>query len=218
MRQRALPAYRASDACRYGRRSTPPGFTTSMLARLLSAVRSSSDALRSTKSIPHAVLTSRRKDGLGYALDWGLMANHYHFVMQLTDGGLSEGMRELHGGYSRWIHRLTGQRAGPPLPARVRLARCSTEDDSTSSRARTSDRISRRPEPGARPDDWRWCGLPGDDRARASASVPSPAISPSATSLDPRPRQRGCLPRVRPRRTRLSRPRPCRQTTGPPRG
>lgn len=42
-------------------------------------------------------------------LTWVLMPNHHHFVIQLTRGGLSEGMRELHGGFSRWRHQLYGQ-------------------------------------------------------------------------------------------------------------
>ncbi|MGZ4292016.1 MAG: transposase [Gaiellaceae bacterium] len=40
---------------------------------------------------------------------WALMKNHHHFVIRLTEGGLSEGMRELHSGYSRWIHAMYGQ-------------------------------------------------------------------------------------------------------------
>lgn len=43
-------------------------------------------------------------------LAWALMKNHYHLVIRLTDGGLSEGMRELNGGFSRWrndVHGLT---------------------------------------------------------------------------------------------------------------
>ncbi|HZQ82979.1 MAG TPA: transposase [Gaiellaceae bacterium] len=40
---------------------------------------------------------------------WALVKNHHHFVVELTDGGLSEAMRELHGGYSRWIHQCYGQ-------------------------------------------------------------------------------------------------------------
>jgi REP element-mobilizing transposase RayT len=40
---------------------------------------------------------------------WALVMNHHHFVIKLTAGGLSEGMRELHGGYSRWIHIQYGQ-------------------------------------------------------------------------------------------------------------
>jgi REP element-mobilizing transposase RayT len=42
-------------------------------------------------------------------LTWALMGNHHHFVIRLTEGGLSEGMRELHGGYARWIHAMYEQ-------------------------------------------------------------------------------------------------------------
>jgi REP-associated tyrosine transposase len=42
-------------------------------------------------------------------LSWALVENHHHLVVRLTTGGLSEGMRELHGGYSRWIHGIYGQ-------------------------------------------------------------------------------------------------------------
>ena len=45
-------------------------------------------------------------------LDWVLMSNHHHFAIRLTEGGLSEGWREIHGGFSRRIHviyGLTGQ-------------------------------------------------------------------------------------------------------------
>ncbi|MGN6798713.1 MAG: transposase, partial [Gaiellaceae bacterium] len=44
-------------------------------------------------------------------VDWCLMPNHYHLVIQLTDGGLSDGMRELNGCYSKWSNvrsELTG--------------------------------------------------------------------------------------------------------------
>jgi REP element-mobilizing transposase RayT len=41
-------------------------------------------------------------------LAWVLMKNHHHFIVELHDGGLSEGMRELHGGYSRWLHEIHG--------------------------------------------------------------------------------------------------------------
>jgi REP element-mobilizing transposase RayT len=42
-------------------------------------------------------------------IDWCLMPNHYHLVIQLTDGGLSEGMRELNGCFSRWSNSQTGR-------------------------------------------------------------------------------------------------------------
>lgn len=44
-------------------------------------------------------------------VDWCLMPNHYHLLIQLTDNGLSDGMRELNGCYWRWsnqMHELTG--------------------------------------------------------------------------------------------------------------
>jgi putative transposase len=42
-------------------------------------------------------------------LDWCLMPNHYHLVVQLTEAGLSEGMRELNGCFSRWSNQRTGR-------------------------------------------------------------------------------------------------------------
>jgi REP element-mobilizing transposase RayT len=40
---------------------------------------------------------------------WALVQNHYHFVIRLTDGGLSEGMRQLNGGFSRWRNEIDGE-------------------------------------------------------------------------------------------------------------
>lgn len=40
-------------------------------------------------------------------LDWCLMPNHFHLLLQLQEGGLSEGMRELNGCFSRWSNRQT---------------------------------------------------------------------------------------------------------------
>lgn len=42
-------------------------------------------------------------------LDWCLIPNHYHLVIRLTEGGLSEGMRELNGCFSRWSNLRTGR-------------------------------------------------------------------------------------------------------------
>jgi putative transposase len=41
-------------------------------------------------------------------LSWALVWNHHHFAIRLTKGGLSEGMRELNGGFSRRIHAKYG--------------------------------------------------------------------------------------------------------------
>src|SRR5437899_11522443 len=45
---------------------------------------------------------SARKYGW-LTLAWTLVHNHHHFVIKLTDGGLSEGWREIHGSFSRRI-------------------------------------------------------------------------------------------------------------------
>lgn len=42
-------------------------------------------------------------------LDWCLLPNHFHLVIQLTNGALSEGMRELNGCFSRWSNLRTGR-------------------------------------------------------------------------------------------------------------
>jgi REP element-mobilizing transposase RayT len=44
-------------------------------------------------------------------LDWCHLPNHFHLFVRLQDGGLSEGMQRLNGGFSRWtnsIHERTG--------------------------------------------------------------------------------------------------------------
>ena len=36
---------------------------------------------------------------------WCLMTTHYHVVLHTPEAGLSEGMRDLNGGYARWSNR-----------------------------------------------------------------------------------------------------------------
>jgi REP element-mobilizing transposase RayT len=42
-------------------------------------------------------------------LDWCLLDNHFHFLIKLHEGGLSAGMRELNGCYSRWFNLKQGR-------------------------------------------------------------------------------------------------------------
>jgi REP element-mobilizing transposase RayT len=42
-------------------------------------------------------------------LDWVLLHNHVHLFVKLNEGGLSEGMQELVGGYSRWFNQKKGR-------------------------------------------------------------------------------------------------------------
>lgn len=116
---------------------------------------------------------------------WALMKNHHHFVIRLTDGGLSEGMRELHGGYSRWIHALYGQTRQGHLFRHAFFARelasegdvliaCCYVDLNAS-----AARLTRNPE------DTVWCGY----SATIGLEHPRPFHSPSALLelISPRP-------------------------------
>jgi putative transposase len=42
-------------------------------------------------------------------LDYCLIPNHFHLLIQLNRGGLSSGMRDLNGGFSRWSNAQTGR-------------------------------------------------------------------------------------------------------------
>lgn len=50
---------------------------------------------------------SRRRRWI--VLDWCLMPNHVHLLIQLQADGLSDGMRELNGCFSRWSNARTGR-------------------------------------------------------------------------------------------------------------
>ena len=40
---------------------------------------------------------------------WCLMTTHYHIVLRIPEAGLSEGMRDLNGGYARWSNYYFGR-------------------------------------------------------------------------------------------------------------
>lgn len=91
-------------------------------------------------------------------VDWVLMPNHFHLLVQLTDAGLSEGMRELNGCYSRWSnekHELTG--TGHLVRNRFK----SREVDSDSYLMQLFRYLPRNPVRAgfaANPERWRWTG------------------------------------------------------------
>jgi hypothetical protein len=91
-------------------------------------------------------------------LAWALMQNHHHLIIRLTEGGLSEGMRELHGGYSRWIHELYEQTRRGHLFRHAFFAR-RIEDDSdliaTCAYVDLNPAVNR---PSAEPIAADWCG------------------------------------------------------------
>ena len=87
---------------------------------------------------------------------WVLMKNHYHFVVGLTDGGLSEGMRELNGGYSRWRNEIRGvTRKGHLVRHGYFRRRITTTEDFVGTCAYVDlNPSAKRPSPAPRRSDW----------------------------------------------------------------
>jgi REP element-mobilizing transposase RayT len=102
-------------------------------------------------------------------LDWCLLPNHYHLLVRLQDGGLSEGMRELNGTYSRWSNRLA-DRTGTGHLVKNRFG-C-TRPETDGHLWELFRYIPNNPvEAGlvAAPEDWPWSGFRatlGLDRTR----------------------------------------------------
>ena len=118
-------------------------------------------------------------------LSWALVDNHHHFVVGLTDGGLSEGMRELHGGYSRWIHLLYGQTRQGHLFRHGFFARELKTEGTVLVACSYVDLNLSQDRPGATHGRSRWCGY----RATIGLEHPRSFHRPSILLeiLDPRP-------------------------------
>lgn len=131
-------------------------------------------------------VTLRRK---WIVVDWCLMPNHYHLVIQLTDGGLSEGMRELNGCFSRWsnyVHQLTG--TGHLV--RNRFKSLAVDDDPYL--LRLLQYLANNPveaELVQRAEEWKWSGF----RATAGLEYPRafhrPSIALGCFDSDPQKAQ-----------------------------
>jgi hypothetical protein len=102
--------------------------------------------------------------------------NHHHFVVRLNQGGLSEGMRELHGGYSRWIHQLYGQTGQGHLFRHGFFARELTTEGAVLVACSYVDLNLIAARPGESEDRQRWCGY----RATIGVEHPRPFHTPSA--------------------------------------
>jgi Transposase IS200 like len=138
---------------------------------------------------------------------WVLRHNHHHFVLRLSAGGLSEAMRELHGGYSRWFHLQNG-RNRPRSPRPSRILRTAAGEQ----RRPTHRLLLRRSQPGRVERDastrtWRLVRIPSDRRARAPAPVPSSVRAPRAPRYETG-EGAGRLSDTRPRTTRPETTRP----------
>ena len=90
-------------------------------------------------------------------LDWALVWNHHHFIIELTNGGLSEGMRELHGGFSRRIHLIYGLTSQGHLVRHGFFARELASDGDVLGACRYVD-TNIPLATGCSPSDAEWCG------------------------------------------------------------
>src|SRR3954447_1759520 len=90
-------------------------------------------------------------------LAWALMKNHHHFAIRLSEGGLSEGMQELHGGYSRWIHELYGQTRKGHLFRHAFYARRIEDDTDLITTCTYIDLNPASSRPTAAPLESDWC-------------------------------------------------------------
>lgn len=93
---------------------------------------------------------------------WALMKNHHHFVVHLTEGGLSEGMRELHGGYSRWLHQIYGQTRQGHLFRHAFFARRLKTDDAVLVACSYVDLNAAAALRLATAEESKWCSYPAN--------------------------------------------------------
>ena len=89
---------------------------------------------------------------------WALMQNHHHFVLRLTNGELSEGMRELHGGYSRWLNATQDQTGKGHLVRHAFFARQILDDADFIGACVYVDLNPAEHRPTAAPLPTDWCG------------------------------------------------------------
>jgi hypothetical protein len=93
-------------------------------------------------------------------LTWALKENHHHFAVKLSDGGLSEGLRELHGGYSRRIHAKYGLTRQGHLVRHGFFAREGADLDAILDICRYVDLNGYLPWRKPERKRWEWCGHP----------------------------------------------------------
>jgi REP element-mobilizing transposase RayT len=91
-------------------------------------------------------------------LTWSLMVNHYHFIIKLTRGGLSDGMRETNGQFSRRINAANGMTGKGHLVRHAFFARELKDDTDILVAARYVD-LNEAEALGILPEMSRWGGF-----------------------------------------------------------
>jgi REP element-mobilizing transposase RayT len=108
-------------------------------------------------------------------LDWCLMPNHVHLLIQLEDGGLSDGMRELNGCFSRWSNQQTGRTGTGHLVKNRFGSRHAIREGHLWSLLSYLPLNPVRADLVQRPEDWLWGGY----RATIGLEHPRPFHDPA---------------------------------------
>lgn len=103
-------------------------------------------------------------------VDWVLLWNHHHFVIRLTEDGLSEGMRKVNHSYARRINAINGVTGNGHLVRHGFFARQILSDDQLITTCRYVDLNAVTANQCRRPDRWRWGGY----RAAMGLAYPEP--------------------------------------------
>jgi putative transposase len=91
-------------------------------------------------------------------LAWSLIWNHHHFVIQLTNDGLSDGMRAINHSFSRRINAIHG-RTGKGHAVRHGFYAGEIEtDEQLAATCRYVELNAVAAGQCERPEDWSWCG------------------------------------------------------------
>jgi REP element-mobilizing transposase RayT len=118
-------------------------------------------------------------------LAWALMRNHHHFLISLSEGGLSEGMREVNCGYSRRLNEKYGETGQGHLVKHCFYGGHLETVDAIVAVACYIDLNPARAALCARPTQSRWTSY----RANVGLEHPRPFHQPSALLrlIDPTP-------------------------------
>ncbi|MGN6796868.1 MAG: transposase [Gaiellaceae bacterium] len=91
-------------------------------------------------------------------LAWTLIWNHHHFLIKLSEDGLSEGMRRINHGFSRRINAAYGRTGEGHLVRHSFFAAEITSDEYLLSALRYIDLNAVEAKLCDRAEDWPWCG------------------------------------------------------------
>jgi putative transposase len=91
-------------------------------------------------------------------LAWTLIWNHHHFLIKLSDDGLSEGMRRINHGFSRRINAAYGRTGTGHLVRHSFFAAEITSEAYLLTALRYIELNAVEAGLCERPEDWSWCG------------------------------------------------------------